>query len=156
MARKLLIISCSSRKNKFETSQPAWEVYDGVMFRTLKKLQRINKLPPDLDIIIISAQYGILKPSEEISYYDLKMTISRARELKEDVVLKLAPILQKKKYTTIILSVGRTYFASLQEINWPALTKVGYVPGKVGEKLSLTKQWIIEPIEASKRIEWLQ
>ena len=59
MKHYLLILSCSQRKRKDPGFLPAIERYDGVNFRVIKKLGRQSRLLKNLDILIISAKYGI-------------------------------------------------------------------------------------------------
>lgn len=156
MERNLLIIACSNRKNNFGFPRPAWQVYDGVMYRTLKKVQSSGEFPKNLDIIIISAKFGVLLPSTPMPHYDLKMTTERAVELQPRVSSTLKQILKKNIYTQIIISMGNSYLQALQSTKWPPYAKVGYIPGKIGQKLHLTKEWIINPLLASKMILWIQ
>lgn len=61
--KNLLIISCSQRKKKLRGKVKAWDLYDGVIFRMLKKTERENGLPKNLDILILSAKHGFIRPS---------------------------------------------------------------------------------------------
>jgi len=56
--RRLLLIGCSNRESKIDRRVAAWDLYDGVVFRTLKKLQADGYLDGNVDIRILSAQYG--------------------------------------------------------------------------------------------------
>jgi cytoplasmic iron level regulating protein YaaA (DUF328/UPF0246 family) len=78
---RLLILACSARKRLDRSALPAIERYDGVNFRILKKLQREHAFPHDLDVLILSAKYGLLRPETPIEAYNLKMTEARAAEL---------------------------------------------------------------------------
>jgi cytoplasmic iron level regulating protein YaaA (DUF328/UPF0246 family) len=63
---RLLILACSARKRLDRSALPAIERYDGVNFRILKKLQREHAFPHDLDVLILSAKYGLLSPETPI------------------------------------------------------------------------------------------
>lgn len=73
-ARRLLIMACSSRKSPAFGLLPAIERYDGVAFRVVKRLLRIVQFPPDVDVMILSAKYGLIGQDEPIGDYDLQMT----------------------------------------------------------------------------------
>ena len=53
----LLIMSCSKTKKHLE-NVPAIELYDGQAYRVMRK-----RSPENLEILIISAQYGIIRSS---------------------------------------------------------------------------------------------
>jgi hypothetical protein len=57
MTRSLLIIACSQRKAASLAAGAAWEVYDGVVYRVLKKrLGPWNNWLAWLDVLIVSAK----------------------------------------------------------------------------------------------------
>lgn len=77
-SRYLLIISCSQRKRSDSGLLPAVEWYDGVNFRVIRKAQREGYWPKNLDLLILSAKHGLLKPDVLLEDYDLRMTRERA------------------------------------------------------------------------------
>ena len=91
--RHLLIISCSKTKNSQlrnneEITLPAITGYDGKIFLTLRKAFR-EGLGLNVDVLIISAKYGLLRATDEISYYEERMTKQKAGELRDRVLSKL-------------------------------------------------------------------
>jgi len=81
-ARKkyLLILPCSKRKKPVSKAQ-ALELYDGPFYRVVRKAK-----PQNLDILILSAKYGLISSNESISYYDQMMTAERAEELASEII----------------------------------------------------------------------
>ncbi len=77
--KNLLIISCSKTKNHLN-DVPAIDLYDGQAYRVIKK-----RTPKDIEILIISAKYGLLRSTDVISYYDEVMTVSRALAMRKEV-----------------------------------------------------------------------
>ena len=71
---RLLILSCSARKHAVTGKVAAWDLYDGVAFRVVKRLQRDGRFPDNVDILILSAQHGLIRPYHKISFHDLRMT----------------------------------------------------------------------------------
>lgn len=65
---KIGIIACSSRKVK-KNNIPARELYSGSdLFRkSIKAVEGLDRW------YIVSAKYGLLKPDDIVSYYDLKL-----------------------------------------------------------------------------------
>ena len=60
MKNYLLIISCSQRKVETSEPLPALERYDGPTYRTLRKAMHEGRIPKNLDVLIISAKYGLI------------------------------------------------------------------------------------------------
>ena len=60
MKNYLLIISCSQRKA--DTTKPIYAMYryDGPTYRTLRKLRREGRFLDTVDVLIISAEYGLI------------------------------------------------------------------------------------------------
>ncbi len=79
--RYFLILACSQRKHPDSGLMPAIERYDGVNFRVLQKATREGYLSENLDMLILSAKYGLIEANTPIESYDLKMTKQRAQEL---------------------------------------------------------------------------
>lgn len=58
----LLILSCSKTKKNIDRT-PAIELYDGMYYKVLKKNYPTNA---NLDILILSAKYGLIESNELI------------------------------------------------------------------------------------------
>jgi hypothetical protein len=61
-----LFISCSQRKHSAKQPVSALELYNGFYYQIIKKLMREGRLTSNIDILIISAKYGLLLPSSRI------------------------------------------------------------------------------------------
>jgi len=83
----LLVISCSDKKNKSREPLPAIERYTGAWYGVINKLKRGSMFPQNLDIVIISAKYGLLMSNELIEYYDLTMIKERAQRLNSEILI---------------------------------------------------------------------
>ena len=62
----LLILGCSQAKKKI--SGVALDVYDGPIFRTLRR--RLPEIDKNLAVYILSAKYGFIQSKSEIDWYD--------------------------------------------------------------------------------------
>lgn len=144
--RYLLIIACSQRKRPDPGLLPAIERYDGVNFRVLQKAKREGYLPGNLDILILSAKYGLLEAKTPIENYDLKMTKQRAKELQTRVSKGLDNYLSKTKYDEIFVNLGKTYLTAIaasdkiSQLN----QKIIYATGGIGQKMSQMKEWLCQ------------
>jgi hypothetical protein len=142
--RRLLVIGCSARKRRVEKKIAAWELYDGTVFRTLKALQRKGLMPSGTDILILSAEHGIISPETRIRFYDRKMDATRAKELHSKNVEVLRKATSATEYREVFLCLGKTYRDSLlPHAAWADGIKVRVAKGKIGEKLMRLKRWVV-------------
>jgi hypothetical protein len=147
-ARYLLIVACSQRKCVTPGVLPALERYDGVYFRVLRKARREGYWPAKLDVLIVSAKYGLLEANTPITHYDVRMTREQATRLRPLVVPPLAEWIASRTYTEIFLNMGKTYHMALD--GWDvSLTRditVLYAKGGIGQKASQMRTWLLEKI----------
>ena len=137
ISRHLLILPCSKRKKKVENIS-ALELYDGPFYRILK-----NYNYHKIDIIIISAKYGLIKSNESISYYDQRMTKERAKDIAGETRSRLEVVLSNNKYKSIFINLGKTYMLALDD-SQDMLERYNayYVRGRIGERLHQLKSWL--------------
>ena len=139
--KKLLIISCSAKKKKFSRPAPAFEVYDGPIFRLLRK--NLRSQSSKIDIIIISAKYGLITPRTRISYYDKLISKKEAYEWNGRIVGSLRDLIQKNNYSEILVCLGKRYLPVIDglEKQIPEDCKLLYVNGRIGERMQKLKAW---------------
>lgn len=157
--RRLLILSCSDRKNDVAPDTPqqlfgfmttrrarslaAWDVYAGVAFQVVKRCQREAAFPRDVDILILSAKYGLITPDHEITYYDLKMTPELAARRREANVRRLKETMAGARYAEVFLMMSRTYLKAIEpETGWSGGAKVIHEPDSIGIMLASLKSWL--------------
>jgi len=100
--KTLIITSCSSQK--LSHLAPAKNLYQGTLFKKVKKLADNNHF----EFKIISSKYGLLSSNEIISPYD--KTIKNERDImkiRELVIPKLKDI--QNNYDLIIIIMGKNY-----------------------------------------------
>ena len=119
--KHLLIISCSKSKNNLlktygAAKLPALEGYDGKLFLTIRKALR-EGLGKNVDVLIISAKYGLLKSTEEISYYEERMTKPKAQEIRDSVLSKLINHINGQNYKKIFVMMGRDYLGAISGLS---------------------------------------
>ena len=114
MKRSLLIISCSRAKDKTLGLLPAVMRYKGPLYPTLHKAIREKRFPESLDILIVSAKYGVLTSDEPIEDYDQKIDTKRARELRPSVQKKLETFLDRKDYDQLFNGLWQVYNKTLE------------------------------------------
>jgi cytoplasmic iron level regulating protein YaaA (DUF328/UPF0246 family) len=140
----LLILACSQRKCKDVGLLPAIDRYDGVNFSVLHKAYREGYLPDNLDILILSAKYGLIEAQIPIENYDLKMTKQRALELQTQVSHDLDQYLSQTNYQEIFVNMGQTYLLVIacSEERKKLHGKIVYATGGIGKKMAQMKEWL--------------
>jgi cytoplasmic iron level regulating protein YaaA (DUF328/UPF0246 family) len=141
---RLLILGCSEKKNSIAGFASALSVYNGPNYLSIKKLIRENRFPTDVQIIIISAKYGMIFPDELIEYYDQKMTSSRANELKKELKRKIEMYLKDKDFKECFINLGKTYQQSIELIQFSSDLQIIQAKGKIGEKRSQMLNWLLK------------
>ena len=142
--RYLLIVGCSQRKRPDPGLLPAIERYDGVNFRVLRKAQREGYWPKNLEVLIVSAKYGLISAESLIENYDQKMTRARALALRSEVGADLDFYFQKKLYSEVFVNLGKLYMITLALSKGLATLdgRVRYATGGIGGKMSQMKKWL--------------
>ncbi len=150
--RYLLIVACSQRKTGATRPLPAIERYDGVNYRVLRNLKRQGLWPENLDVVIISAKYGLLDANTSIEDYDLRMTRDRALALQGEISAGLDARLRRTDYTEVFVNVGATYRLALEQSR--ELRQLGgrtrYASGGIGMKMGEMRRWIIHLVDESQ------
>jgi len=132
----LLIVSCSQRKNDAPGTLPAIDRYDGPTFRTLRLLYRNKLIPSSLDIYIVSGKYGVIRWDEPLPFYDQRMDPSS--RIAFDARDELAELV-KRPYEDVFVNMGREYMSIFGDM----LARAKKAEGRVGEKTSHMKRWIL-------------
>lgn len=144
MKKYLLVISCSNKKRRNSGLLPAIERYTGAWYGVINKLRRLDKLPQNLDIVIISAKYGFLGSSELIEYYDVRMTKDRAEELNPTILQKFKSFLSDKRYEAVFINLGKDYMPAIEGVEHIVpQDSIYYARGRVGERKSQMRKWIL-------------
>lgn len=138
----LLIQGCSKSKNSTDSAVPALDLYSGFFFKIIKKAIRENEFDERIDILILSAEYGLIEERTEIQWYDRRMDTERATEL----ALSVSESLQNRnidKYDSIIINVGQDYEKALPELGPLTSANIYRIKGEgIGVKGHKLKQLI--------------
>ena len=141
MIDSLLLIPCSQRKTLGMLSGPAWELYDGVINRVLKK-----RLDPGyhwatwLDILIVSAKYGVIRPQRRIKTYDQMLS---GDERPGRWAGQLRRMISRRDYRFVHVNLGRAYqlaIGKVEQLFSGAI--VTFAEGGIGQRSSQTARWI--------------
>ncbi|XGI83053.1 DUF6884 domain-containing protein [Halorutilales archaeon Cl-col2-1] len=138
----LLVQSCSSSKKSVSEPVPAFDLYSGYYYKIIKKARREGEYDDDIDICILSAEYGLLDPEEKIVTYDKKMTASRADELNTDVVHELSRTIEKNDYSKVVINMGELYRRAIDGIESKTDAEVIMLEGGLGERGHVLKKFV--------------
>lgn len=139
--RRLLVLACSQRKRSNSEPIQALDRYDGPAFRIVRRYLAVRD-DQQLDLRILSAKYGLIRPEQPIHNYDLKMTAGKASEAIGIVLPETRRLLGSGCYGDVLFYGGRTYRAAVL----PAIES-GELPatsGSLGRQLSQLRTWLYE------------
>lgn len=141
----LLITSCSKRKKNINSKIQAINRYDGTVFKIIKKMMSEKIFPEAVDILIVSAKYGLIKSTDKIEYYDELMNNNKIKVLKPNVMQSISKILKKTDYNEIFINLGKNYIRLLNgfEKFVNSNCKIIYAKGRIGQKLKQTRDWLL-------------
>ncbi len=109
---RMLILACSRRKRLEEGHLPAVERYDGPAFRVLRRFMRESPSEAP-DVLILSAEHGLIPHDLPIAIYDRQMTPARARELRPRVLAELDRVVGGGSSRETLVFAGRHYLTAL-------------------------------------------
>ena len=135
----LLIMSCSKTKKPLENA-PAIELYDGQAYRVIRK-----RSPENLEILIISAKYGIIRSTDIVSYYDQVMTVTEAVKMKEHVEKVIRKTVWKRNSMRIFITLGFPYNLAVSEELLDFLDEgfnLQVASGPIGKRAHQLKEWL--------------
>lgn len=149
--KRLLIIACSQRKRPDPGLLPAIERYDGGSYRVLRKIKREGRWPKNLDVLILSAKYGLIEASTPIADYEQRITRDRASQLKPQVIQALQTYSQYNTYFEVYVDLGQDYLSAVEGFEqFFSGSSITRVKGRIGERLKSLKSWLKVKYEEGK------
>jgi hypothetical protein len=145
--KRCLILGCSETKIKTPAKLMALHRYDGPTFRVLRRFLAdvwSTSARPDLEIFVLSAEFGLIKGEHLIPVYDRRMTPRRAEELRPAVLNTFKHQIASQNYTELFLSMGKTYLLALtgyEDLLLPT-TRVIVSRSSSGQKLTELRAWL--------------
>jgi Family of unknown function (DUF6884) len=140
---RLLILACSQRKRPDEGLLPAVERYDGPTFRVLRRFLREGISEPP-DVLILSAEHGLIPQDLPIAAYDRKITPARARELRPQILADLQRLIVSRPSSETLVCAGKQYLSALQADDASPLSRlnVRICSGALGKTLAELHDWL--------------
>ncbi len=138
--RRLLILSCSQRKNASHEPLPAIDRYNGPLFLVLRRFLRESPRQARLlDVYILSAAYGLIPGDFPTTLYDRKMNTSRIVELQPQITTLFLGI-RHTNYISICFVLGKTYMKAFEGLQTHIESVIAY--GPMGKRQSQLKKWL--------------
>jgi len=138
----LLVQSCSASKHEPAETVPALQLYSGYFFKIIKKAMRDGVYNDSVDLRILSAEHGIVEPTQEIGFYDRRMDSERAERLAPQVSEQLSAAIDSE-YDKLLMNVGREYREALQRAEEELNVPIYYIEaGGIGYKGQVLKRFI--------------
>jgi hypothetical protein len=140
---RMLILACSRRKRPDEGLLPAIERYDGPSFRVLRRFLRESPFKAP-DILILSAEHGLIPYDLPIAAYDRKMTPARAHELRPLVLAKLDRMTASRPWPETLVFARKQYLPALHAdyALLPRNATIRVCAGTLGRKLAELHDWL--------------
>lgn len=137
----LLVQSCSQQKTSESGKIPAFERYDGYFFRIIKNTINGDVENAPFEMCILSAEHGLLNPTDCIAYYDRQMDEERAAELRDPVVAQLRKKIQSLDCDSVVVNLGQVYYQAIHGFETGLEVAVNTIEGDgIGEKGHELKQ----------------
>ena len=139
---RLLLLGCSETKVGTCGRLPAFQRYDGPVYRVYRKYLRDDRdADSAVNLYVLSAKYGLISGDILIPDYDLQMTPERAEFLKPAVEKSLALVLSLHRYDEIFVSMGKPYRNLVLDL-MVLDPRVFIAEGGIGEKSSALYHWL--------------
>ncbi len=142
-ADRMLILACTRRKRPDAGLLPAVERYDGPAFRVLRRFarERPSETP---EVMVLSAEHGLIPQDMPIAAYDRKMTPARARELRPLVLAELGRVSASRRPAETLVFAGRQYLLALHTDDslLPREASIKFCAGAMGRKLADLHDWL--------------
>jgi hypothetical protein len=141
---RCLILGCTEAKRDASGSLPALERYNGPTFQVVRRfLREAGPQLKDVDIYVLSAEYGLISVDKPIADYDRRMTTARAAELRPEVSKRLREILSQG-YDEVFVSLSQVYLEAVGSLDALGSDGARVIVSRaaMGRRLTELKRWL--------------
>lgn len=139
--QRLLLLACSRAKRLEPESVTALDRYDGPAFRVVRRyLRRLPAFKPE--IMVLSAQFGLIHASDLIPLYDARLSSRRSFELRPVVAARMRLHLETHAYCSVFVHAPSAYLDLIAEPLMYAQSRVTIAHGPPGVRLAALKAWL--------------
>lgn len=145
LAPALLILACSRRKSLDVRRGRAWDVYDGRVYQVLKKALRPHAgWEAAIEVVIVSARYGVIAAGRTIATYDDRLTATEVPDLARRGGAQLRSLLAGRTFRAAHANLGRDYREVVPELaGLLAPTPIDWAKGGIGARNAQTRDWVL-------------
>ena len=147
MAKRLLILGPSFRRNKANESLSALNRYDGVFFRVARKY--LGKVK-DVDVVVMRDDLTLVDGDAPMPYIPpigdvwgrrsfSKEELEKAKEKNEDFLDKK---IKRKEYSEVFIAMGKKYAKALPDLSRYDVRVIFPTHGGPGPKARSLKEWL--------------
>jgi hypothetical protein len=142
---RLLVLSCSQSKIPEYAKLPAIQRYDGPAFRLLRRY--LENASEDLDIHILSAEFGLIRHTRLIPFYDKRMTKQRACELRIKVSKQAQRLFTDDSFRQkrqLFINLGEVYLQAYEQALalFASNSILKLASGTTGKRLAEMHDWL--------------
>ena len=109
---RLLIVRCGQRKSQKEGKIPALQRYKGQLFNTINNSLKERSgffTSNDVEVLILSAEFGLIPSDTKIPLYNRKMCTDRSAKLRSGAVSVLKGLASKIKVSEVLMLLSSAY-----------------------------------------------
>jgi len=140
---RVVVLSCSRRKNPTPSLLPAVERYDGPLFRVLRRHYDGDKTNAP-HLLVISGEYGLVRANTPLPLYDRLLTPQRAAELRSLLPSIFRAETEGFSMSEVFVSVSGLYFDAMSDClkQVPKAVRVVFAEGSIGGRASQLSHWL--------------
>lgn len=141
--RRLLVIPCSKEKSDIATAIPAIERYRGRVFSVIQNVRSSSAALENVDILILSAKYGLISESELILLYDQRMNPVLAAQHQALACRLLQDAVGQRAYLDCFVLLEPDYLEVVRQAKFPSKTSF---ETEISERtLKALSDWLLNP-----------
>jgi cytoplasmic iron level regulating protein YaaA (DUF328/UPF0246 family) len=127
VGRRLLIIAEGDVRGGAVGETPAVELFDGSLFSLVRDLTAAGTWPEDVDLYVVTSQFGMVAAGQPLKPYRRKMTDDLAAEAIYENFGRLAAALAKAQPVEMMLAMPEVYRRALIRKDTPQVQRVPVV-----------------------------
>lgn len=112
-------------------------------------MEREVGLPKDLEVLILSAKYGLICPNQLIEEYDECITPSKIKDLKPHIEDRLSDFFNHHLPREIFCCLGKQYLEAIYGNLESTEIAISIAQGRIGEKLAITRHWVLNELRST-------
>ena len=147
LAKRLLVLGPSFRRNRSSEVLPAIQRYDGLFYRVARKYLKDTK---NVDVVVMVDDLTLVDSATPLPYSEPKGKEWGKQKFSNKIVEKakvknsgfLDEKLRNKKYSEVFISMGKQYAEALPDVSQFGTKVIFPSTGGPGPKAQALKEWL--------------